>query len=63
MDSEVQGQPQFQLFVRPRKGEPYRACGPVVFVSADGERPMTIGRMAQPLTVGLFRAFSVLRGA
>lgn len=54
---------QFQLFVRPRKGDPYRACGPVVLESAEGERPMTIvWRILRPLSVALFRTFSVLRG-
>ena len=33
---------QFQLFVRPRKGEAYRACGPVMLESAEGDRPMNI---------------------
>lgn len=55
---------QFQLFVRPRKGDPYRACGPVVLESADGERPMSIvWRLQVPLSARLFREFSVLRGA
>mgnify|MGYP000237467275 CR=1 FL=1 len=55
---------QFQLFVRARKADAYRACGPVVLHSSDGDRPMTIiWRFVQPLPVGLFREFSVLRGA
>ncbi|HCV12629.1 MAG TPA: DUF3427 domain-containing protein, partial [Candidatus Accumulibacter sp.] len=29
---------QFQLFVRPRKGEAYRDCGPVTLESAEGNR-------------------------
>ncbi|MBU6259780.1 MAG: DUF3427 domain-containing protein, partial [Burkholderiales bacterium] len=33
---------QFQLFVRGRKGEAYRACGRVVLESAEGDRPMSI---------------------
>jgi superfamily II DNA or RNA helicase/HKD family nuclease len=55
---------RFQLFVRPRRGEPYRACGPVVLESAEGDRPMTlVWRLAVPLPARLFAAFSVLRGA
>jgi superfamily II DNA or RNA helicase/HKD family nuclease len=54
---------QFQLFVRPRKGDPYRACGRVVLESAEGARPMSIvWKLQTPLTVRLFREFSVLRG-
>lgn len=54
---------RFRLFVRSRKGEAYRACGPVTLESAEGDRPMTIiWRLQQPLPVGLFREFSVLRG-
>jgi len=54
---------QFQLFVRARKGEAYRACGPVLMESVAGDRPMTIvWRFARPLPVKLFREFSVLRG-
>ncbi|MDO9571861.1 MAG: DUF3427 domain-containing protein [Hydrogenophaga sp.] len=54
---------QFQLFVRPRKGEAYRACGPVTLESAEGARPMSIvWRLQTPLPARLFRAFSVLRG-
>lgn len=54
---------QFQLFVRPRRGDPYRACGPVVSESVEGDRPMTIvWRLERPLPVRLFREFSVLRG-
>lgn len=54
---------QFQLFVRARKGDVYRACGPVLLESAEGNRPMTIiWRLARPLTAILFREFSVLRG-
>lgn len=53
---------QFQLFVRSRKGEAYRACGPVLLESADGDRPMNIvWRFAKPLSSRLFREFSVLR--
>lgn len=54
---------QFQLFVRARKGDAYRACGPVRLESAEGDRPMTIiWRLARPLPASLFRDFSVLRG-
>lgn len=54
---------QFQLFVRGRKGEAYRACGPVVLESADGNRPISIvWRLQIPLPARLFREFSVLRG-
>jgi superfamily II DNA or RNA helicase len=53
----------FQLFVRRRKGEPYRACGPVLLEKAQGEKPMSIEwRMSVPLPVRLFQEFSVLRG-
>jgi superfamily II DNA or RNA helicase/HKD family nuclease len=55
---------RFQLFVRPRKGEAYRACGPVTLESADGDRPMSIvWNLEIPLPARLFREFSVLRGA
>lgn len=55
---------QFQLFVRPRKSDPYRACGPVMLESAEGDRPMSIvWRLDVPLPARLFREFSVLRGA
>ena len=54
---------QFQLFVRPRKGEAYRACGRVLLASAQGDRPMSIvWTLETPLPARLFRAFSVLRG-
>jgi superfamily II DNA or RNA helicase/HKD family nuclease len=54
---------QFQLFVRPRQGDAYRACGPALLESAEGDRPMTvIWRLNRPLPGGLFREFSVLRG-
>nr|WP_306441784.1 DUF3427 domain-containing protein [Methyloversatilis sp. XJ19-49] len=53
----------FQLFVRPRKGEAYRACGPVTLESAVGDRPMSIvWRLQTLLPARLFREFSVLRG-
>lgn len=54
---------QFQLFVRPRKGDVYRACGRVTLESAEGDRPMSIvWKLEIPLPVRLFREFSVLRG-
>lgn len=54
---------QFQLFVRPRKEEAYRACGPVTLESAEGDRPMSIvWKLQTPLPARLFREFSVLRG-
>jgi superfamily II DNA or RNA helicase/HKD family nuclease len=54
---------QFQLFVRTRKSDAYRACGRVQLVQAEGDRPMSlIWRMESPLPARLFREFSVLRG-
>ena len=54
---------QFQLFVRPRKGEAYRACGRATLESAEGDRPMSIvWKLETPLPARLFREFSVLRG-
>ncbi|MBE7419389.1 MAG: DUF3427 domain-containing protein [Ideonella sp.] len=54
---------QFQLFIRARKGDAYRACGPVLLESAEGDRPMSIiWRLVRPLSAKLFREFSVLRG-
>lgn len=54
----------FQLFVRPARGDPYRACGPVTLERAEGAKPMTIQwRLSVPLPVRLFQEFSVLRGA
>lgn len=54
---------QFQLFVRPRKGDAYRACGLVTLESAEGNRPMTIvWKLETFLPAKLFREFSVLRG-
>ena len=55
---------QFQLFVRPRKGDAYCACGRVMLDSAEGDRPMSIvWQLQTPLPARLFREFSVLRGA
>jgi len=54
---------QFQLFVRPRKGVAYRACGRMTLESAEGDRPMSIvWQLETPLPMKLFREFSVLRG-
>ena len=54
---------QFQLFVRPRKGEAYRACGRVILERAEGDRPMSlVWKLETPLPARLFREFSVLRG-
>ena len=54
----------FQLFVRTAKGQPYRACGPVVLEQAEGNKPMSIHwRLEVPLPGRLFREFSILRGA
>ena len=62
LDGAKQGW-QFQLFVRARKSDAYRACGPVMLESAEGDRPMTIvWRLRVPLPARLFREFSVLRG-
>jgi superfamily II DNA or RNA helicase/HKD family nuclease len=53
---------QFQLFVRARKREPFRACGPVTLEEAQGGRPMSITwRLGNPLPARLFAEFSVLR--
>ena len=55
---------QFQMFVRARKGDAYRACGPVELVSSEGSQPMSITwRFRHPLPLRLFQTFSVLRGA
>jgi superfamily II DNA or RNA helicase/HKD family nuclease len=54
---------QFQLFVRSRKGDAYRACGRLTLESAAGDRPMSIiWRLQIPLPSRLFREYSVLRG-
>ncbi len=61
LDSATNGW-RFQLFVRVRKAEPYRACGPVTLESAEGNRPMSLTwRLETPLPARLFREFSVLR--
>lgn len=61
LDSATNGW-RFQLFVRVRKAQPYRACGPVVLESAEGNRPMSLTwRLETPLPSRLFREFSVLR--
>ena len=54
---------QFQLFVRVRKSDAYRACGRVQLEQAQGNRPMSlVWRLESPLPVRLFREFSILRG-
>ena len=54
---------QFQLFVRQRRGDAYRACGPMKLESAEGDRPMSIvWQLQTPLPARMFREFSVLRG-
>lgn len=53
---------RFQLFVRARRAEPYRACGPVLLESVEGNRPLSITwKLVTPLPARLFREFSVLR--
>lgn len=52
----------FQLFVRREKGDPYRACGPLGFQRAEGEKPMSIEwKLECPLPVGMFQELSILR--
>jgi hypothetical protein len=54
----------FQLFIRPRKGEPYRACGPARLEHAQGAKPMSIiWKFTVPLPARFFQEFSVLRGS
>lgn len=54
----------FQLFVRETPADAYAACGPVSFVQAEGDRPMSIvWRLERPMPAGLFARFSVLRAA
>lgn len=54
---------QFQLFVRVRKSDAYRACGRVRLEQAEGDRPMSlVWRFESPLPIRMFREFSVLRG-
>ena len=56
----------FPLRHRPTKDAVYRACGAVYIASDEdvsGDRPMSISwTLGVPLTPGLFREFSVLRG-
>ncbi|MHA7879654.1 MAG: DUF3427 domain-containing protein [Saccharospirillum sp.] len=55
---------QFQLFVRTKKGAPYRAIGPARVISGQGEKPMSITlALSNELPVTLFEGFSVLRAA
>jgi len=54
---------QFQLFIRVRKSDAYRACGRVQLEQAEGDRPMNlVWQLESPLPIRLFREFSVLRG-
>jgi hypothetical protein len=57
---------RFQLFVRSRQGDAYRACGPVYLADpfdVTGNRPMSITwTLRVPLPPQLFSEFSVLRG-
>jgi hypothetical protein len=57
---------RFQLFVRVRKSDPYRACGPVRIAAPEditGDRPMNITwTLGVPLPPKLFAELSVLRG-
>ncbi|HMT91597.1 DUF3427 domain-containing protein [uncultured Thiothrix sp.] len=51
----------FQLFVRRNKFSAYRACGAVILEEITGEKPMNIrSRLQTPLSLRLFREFSVL---
>ena len=53
---------RFQLFVRSRRGSPYRACGPITIESVQGDRPMSIvSRLEKPLPARFFREYSILR--
>lgn len=50
--------------MRKAKGNPYRACGPVLLERSEGAKPMTISwKLSVPLPAALFQEFSVLRGA
>lgn len=54
---------QYQLFVREKPGDPYRACGPLQLESCEGDRPMTVvWRLQIPLPARLFSAYSLLKG-
>lgn len=53
----------FQLFIRTTKGDPYRACGPVLLERAEGGKPMNIyWQLAVQLPNSLFQEFCILRG-
>ncbi|MEX1214794.1 DUF3427 domain-containing protein [Saccharospirillum sp.] len=55
---------QFQLFVRTKKGAPYRALGPAQVLSSQGGKPMSITLgLESALPERLFEGFSVLRAA
>ena len=53
---------RFQLFVRETRDHPYRALGPAVLESWEGNRPLSITwRLELPMPIELFRRYSVLR--
>lgn len=55
---------QFQLFVRVKKGDPFRALGPVKLKSAEGSGPMTIyWNLVCPMGAALFREFNAIGDA
>lgn len=52
---------RFQLFVRVKKGEPFKALGPLRLRSAEGCGPMTIlWELGVPMGANIFRQFSVI---
>lgn len=52
---------KFQLFVRVKKGEPFKALGPVKLKSAEGCGPMTLmWELDVPMGANIFRQFSVI---
>jgi superfamily II DNA or RNA helicase len=54
---------RFQLFVRETRDHPYRALGPAVLESWEGNRPVSITwRLEIPMPIELFTHYSVLRG-
>jgi superfamily II DNA or RNA helicase/HKD family nuclease len=53
----------FQLFVRVKKGEPFKALGPVKLKNAEGCGPMTVmWELVVPMGANIFRQFSVIGG-
>lgn len=60
LESAINGW-RFQLFVRVRKGEPFKALGPVKLKSAEGSGPMTVmWELEVPMGANIFRQFSVI---